>query len=170
MVTVWQTAVFSWIRRICLFSAVFMHFPSNYYVDPRNIIFVIISAFWVTRNQMETFIKPSDYQGCQIAWYFSLIWLFFCGFKHFPSIYNHLDFRNMIPLAIPLSWGTENLMVMFRKLFKGYQTCPTVRYFSWIQIFFASFKHFPFWLLEHESCGITHALGTGGDKEWNCDI
>ena len=49
--------------------------------------------FFVTSNKIATFRKLSDYQGCQIVWYFSWIWLFFCGFKHFPSIYHHIDFR-----------------------------------------------------------------------------
>ena len=76
---------FSWIRRIWRFSAGFKHFPSIYhYFDHRNIIFGTISMFWLKTNQMATFRKLWDYQGCQIARYFSCNLLFSAGFKHIP--------------------------------------------------------------------------------------
>ena len=108
---------FSWIRRILRFSAGFKHFPSIYhYFDPRNIIFGTISIFWVGWNQMATFIKLSDYQGCQIARYFSSNLLFSAGFNHFPSIYQYFDFRNVILVAMAMLLRTRNPIVTFRTL------------------------------------------------------
>ena len=72
---------FSWIRRISRFSAVFKHFLSIYhYFDHINNIFVIIAKYLVMRNEMATFRKLLDNQGCQIVRYFSWNLLFFCGF------------------------------------------------------------------------------------------
>ena len=138
-------------------------------IFPQFIIILILVAIHIllgTRNIIVIYIKLLDYQGCQIAWYFSWIWLFFCGFKHFSSIYHQFDFRNMVPLAIPLPWGTKNLMVTYKTV-SVTRIARLCEYFS---------KHFPsilslFWLLEHDSCGYTHAFGGGGQeiKWWHLE-
>ena len=57
---------------ISYFSADFKHFPSIYkYFYFRKVILVAIPILLGTRNIIVTYRKLSDYQGCQIVWYFS---------------------------------------------------------------------------------------------------
>ena len=62
------------------------------------------------------FVPVKDYQGRQIARYFSSNLLFSAGFNHFPSIYQYFDFRNVILVAMAMLLRTRNPIVTFRTL------------------------------------------------------